>query len=68
MTAKRKQCLSCSHATVIRKLGKNQTWPIGVYCYLDDIPDGDDPRNWILSTDHKCSSYARRANKKDSAS
>ena len=51
---KRKRCFICRHAEVIRYGRGDNRFPMGVFCELDDIPFGDDPRDYVRTTDDIC--------------
>ena len=63
MPNKRKRCLSCKHADVVR-YARNKSFPLGVFCILDK-PEmkrragnkGFDPRAYLYDCSHTCDKW-----------
>ena len=65
--AKRKKCLNCKHADVIRYGRDLRRFPMGVYCALEKWEAGDDPRDHILPCDWHCERWHGKAKQSEPA-
>ena len=62
--AKRRRCLSCAHADVIRYARYLCKFPMGVFCNLDESAAGKDPRDYIRPCDGSCGRWHESAKKR----
>jgi hypothetical protein len=57
---KRRKCLNCLHADVIRYGKKDRRFPIGVFCDFDSRPEDSDPRLFVKDCTHVCDRWVAK--------